>query len=436
MTSPTGPSAGQAQIPRSTPESPWPVRIVSMKVGQWIDRLGELWVEGQITQLTRRGGGIAFLTLRDPAAEVSIEVTCLPAVLDRSEVPLTEGTRVIMRGKFSYFPARGSLSLRVTEVRAVGIGELLARIEQLRRLLQAEGLFDPRLKRTPPFLPGTVGLVTARASAAERDVRKIASERWPAVRIRAEYATVQGPTAVPQLIRALQTLDADPEVDVIVIARGGGSVEDLLPFSNEALCRAIHAATTPVVSAIGHEPDNPLCDHVADIRAATPTDAAKRVVPDVGAELVRVGELRGRGRIALRGWVQREAHGLAGLRSRPALSQPRRIVDSRADEVARLLRDARRDVRRLIDAETATTTHLAARLKTLGPAATMARGYAVVQRVTTDGENPVVRSVAEVEPATQLRVRLPDGAVRAVVMRAERGARVTEAVSPSKEDPK
>ncbi len=391
-----------------------------MKVAQWIDRLGDVWVEGQITQLNRRSGGIAFLTLRDPSANVSIQVTCQPQVLDRSEVPLGEGTQVIMRGKFLYWSGRGSISLRVTEVRAVGIGELLARIERLRQLLYAEGLFDPRIKRPLPFLPRTVGLVTARASAVERDVRSIAEDRWPAVRIRAEYATVQGPTAVSQLIRSLQVLDADPEVDVIVLARGGGSVEDLLPFSDETLCRAIHAATTPIVSAIGHEPDNPLCDHAADARAATPTDAAKRVVPDVAAETMRIGELRERSRAALRGWVEREARAVASLRSRPALADPRRIVDVRANEISRLRRDALRDIRRIVDGESATVGHLAARLSALGPAATMARGYAIVQRVTPDGHNPVVRSIADLAPATQLRVRLPDGAARAAVMAVER----------------
>ncbi|GAA1070748.1 exodeoxyribonuclease VII large subunit [Tsukamurella spumae] len=417
MTAPgTGATAGPSSGGPSTAEHPWPVRVVSMKIGQWIDRLGEVWVEGQITQLNRRGGGTAFLTLRDPSANVSLQVTCLPAVLDRSEVPLNEGTQVIVRGKFTYWAGRGSLSLRITEIRAVGVGELLARIERLRQLLHAEGLFDPRLKRPLPFLPRTVGLVTARASAAERDVRSIAEGRWPDVRIRAEYATVQGSTAVPQLVTALRTLDADPEVDVIIMARGGGSVEDLLPFSDEALCRAVHAARTPIVSAIGHEPDNPLCDFAADVRAATPTDAAKRVVPDVVSELARIAELRSRAAAALRGWVSREAHTLEALRSRPVFAHPMRLVDDRSAEIERLLRDARRDVRRTVDRESDGVRHLAARLTTLGPAATMARGYAVVQKITPDGENPVVRSIDDLAPGSQLRVRVPDGAANTAVM--------------------
>lgn len=411
MSGPTGAGTGPC-----TAENPWPVRVVSMKVASWIDRLGEVWVEGQITQLNRRGAGVAFLILRDPAANVSLQVTCPGAVLDRAPVRLAEGTAVIVRGKFSYWAGRGSLSLRISEIRAVGIGELLARLERLRQLLRAEGLFDPRLKRPLPFLPGTIGLITGRASAAERDVRSIAEGRWPAVRLRTEYATVQGPTAVPQIIAALRTLDADPAVDVIILARGGGSVEDLLPFSDEALCRAIHAATTPIVSAIGHEPDSPLSDLVADVRAATPTDAAKQVVPDVAAERARIAELRGRSAAALRGWVSREEHRLEGLRSRPVLANPLRMVDQRTEDIDRFRRGGRRDIRRLLERESTGLSHLAARLSALGPAATMARGYAVVQRVTPDGLNPVVRSITEIAPATQLRVRLPDGAARAAVM--------------------
>ncbi|MBD0323727.1 MAG: exodeoxyribonuclease VII large subunit, partial [Aldersonia sp.] len=287
-------------------EQPWPVRSVATKVAQWIDRLGSIWVEGQVTQINvRPGTRTAFLVLRDPVADMSLSVTCTPELIRDSPVPLREGTRVIVFGKLSFFTGRGTLSLRITEIRAVGIGELLARIERLRGLLAAEGLFDPRLKRPLPFLPHTVGLITGRASAAEHDVLTVARSRWPAVQFEIRNTAVQGPTAVAQILAALADLDRDPHVDVIVLARGGGSVEDLLPFSDEALCRAIVACTTPVVSAIGHEPDAPLCDHVADLRAATPTDAAKRVVPDAVAEAALVRELRERSAAALRGWVQR-----------------------------------------------------------------------------------------------------------------------------------
>lgn len=404
----------------SSPEQPWPVRTVSTKVAQWIDRLGSVWVEGQITQINARPGTrTAFLVLRDPSVDMSLSVTCSPQLLRDAPVPLTEGSRVVMFGKLSFWTGRGSVSLRVTEIRAVGIGELLARIERLRALLAAEGLFDPRLKRPLPFLPGTIGLITGRASAAEHDVLSVAQRRWPAVRFEVRNTAVQGPTAVPQIIEALEELDRDPHVDVIILARGGGSVEDLLPFSDETLCRAIVACTTPVVSAIGHEPDSPLSDHVADLRAATPTDAAKRVVPDAVAEQALVSELRGRAGAALRNWVARESHLVAQLRSRPVLADPLSGIDRRAEEVERLRDTARRDVTRTIDAEATAVEHLRARLATLGPAATLARGYAVVQRVYGDTEPEVLRSVDDAPPGTQIRVRLADGAVRAAVMGRE-----------------
>lgn len=404
----------------STAEQPWPVRTVSTKVAQWIDRLGSVWVEGQITQINARPGTrTAFLVLRDPSVDMSLSVTCSPQLLRDAPVPLTEGSRVVMFGKLSFYTGRGTVSLRVTEIRAVGIGELLARIERLRALLAAEGLFDPRLKRPLPFLPGTIGLVTGRASAAEHDVLSVAQRRWPAVRFEVRNTAVQGPTAVPQIIEALEELDRDPRVDVIILARGGGSVEDLLPFSDEALCRAIVACTTPVVSAIGHEPDSPLSDHVADLRAATPTDAAKRVVPDAVAEQALVADLLERSAAALRNWVQRESHLVAQLRSRPSLADPLSGIDRRAEEVERLRDAARRDVTRAIDAESTTVAHLQARLTTLGPAATLARGYAVVQKVLGDAEPEVLRSVDDAPPGTQIRVRLADGAVRAAVMGRE-----------------
>lgn len=395
----------------SSAEQPWPVRTVSMKVQQWISRLGSVWVEGQLTQVNNRPG-TAFLVLRDPAADISLTLTCPARVLAASPVPLTEGTRVIVHGSPDFYPGRGTFSLRITEIRAVGIGELLARLERLRRLLEAEGLFDPRRKRALPFLPGTVGLITGRASAAERDVLSVAEQRWPAVRLAVRNVPVQGPTAVPAILTALAELDADPHVQVIVLARGGGSVEDLLPFSDEGLCRAVAACTTPVVSAIGHEPDTPLCDLVADVRAATPTDAAKRVVPDAAAEAALVAELRTRARAALTGWVQRESRGLAQLRSRPVLADPLRSLDARTEDVSRLRTAARREVRSTLDVQTARVEALRGRWRTLGPAATLARGYAVVQRLDPEG-TPVLRSVADAPAGARLRIRLADGAVHA-----------------------
>ncbi|WP_434085826.1 exodeoxyribonuclease VII large subunit [Mycolicibacterium rufum] len=401
--------------PGQSPENPFPVRGVAIRVAGWIDKLGAVWVEGQIAQLTLRpNSNTAYITLRDPAADMSLSLTCPRDLVTNAPVKMTDGTQVIVYGKPNFYTGRGTFSLRVSDIRAVGVGELLARIERLRRLLDAEGLFDPRLKRPIPFLPGTIGLITGRASAAEHDIMAVASGRWPAVRFEVRNTVVQGPNAVPQIVEALRALDAHPDVDVIVLARGGGSVEDLLPFSDETLCREIVRCTTPVVSAIGHEPDNPLCDLVADLRAATPTDAAKRIVPDTAAEQALVGDLRRRSARALRNWVNREQHTLAQLRSRPVLARPLEAITARAEEIHRARRAARRDITRLLGAESERVGHLAARLTTLGPAATLARGYAVVQAVRADGVPHVLHAVADAPAGTRLRVRVSDGAITAV----------------------
>ena len=397
--------------PGSSADNPFPVRSVATRVQAWIDKLGIVWVEGQLTEITTRGA-TTFMVLRDPAADMSLRVNCRSDLVRAAPVKLAEGVQVVVCARPQFDPRRGSFALRVSEIRAVGLGELLARIEMLRRVLAAEGLFDARLKRGLPFLPNLVGLITGRASAAERDVTTVASTRWPGVRFEIRNTAVQGTSAVAQIVDALRDLDRHPDVDVIVIARGGGSVEDLLPFSDETLCRAIAACTTPVVSAVGHEPDNPLCDLVADVRAATPTDAAKKVVPDTAAELARVSELRQRSANALRNWVGREQRGLAQMRSRPVLAHPLRMVTERSAEIERSRDAARRDIRRVVRVESDRVTHLTARLATLGPAATLARGYAVVQRM--DGSAEVLRSTADAPAGTPLRIRLSDGALSAV----------------------
>lgn len=412
----------------NTPDTAWPVRTINTKIADWLHKLGQVWVEGQLTQINRRPGTrTAFLTLRDPAADISIQVTCNPDLLARAQVQLTEGARVVVLGRPVFYTGRGTVSLRVTEIRPVGIGELLARIERLRQLLAAEGLFDSARKRPLPFLPGTIGLITGRASAAQRDIVSVAQSRWPAVRFKIRDAPVQGPTAVPRMLRHLAELDADPEVDVIILARGGGSVEDLLPFSDEALCRAVAKVTTAVVSAIGHEPDSPLLDLAADLRAATPTDAAKRVVPDVASELAMIRDLQSRSAGALRNWVTTQIRGLDAMRGRPVLAHPFRMIDERSEWLARAASDIRRDVARLVAHEDQRVEHLSARLATLGPAQTLARGYAVVQRVpgsasmnTPDDHPHVVGSVLDMPIGTQLRVRVADGATRAAVMGVEK----------------
>ncbi len=399
----------------NSPENPYPVRAVAIRIAGWIEKLGTVWVEGQLAQINiRPGAKTVFMVLRDPAADMSLSVTAPRNLVENAPVKLSEGVQVVVCGKPNFFTGRGTFTLRLSEIRAVGIGELLARIERLRRLLEAEGLFDQRLKRPIPFLPNTVGLITGRASAAERDVTTVAATRWPGVRFAIRNTAVQGPTAVSQIVTALKELDADKCVDVIVLARGGGSVEDLLPFSDETLCREIAACRTPVVSAVGHEPDNPLCDLVADLRAATPTDAAKRIVPDTAAEQLLLNDLRRRSAQALRNWVTREERALAQLRSRPVLAEPLAALSARADEIHRARSAVRRDIARIVDVESERVGHLSARLATLGPAATLARGYAVVQSVTPQGRSAVLRSTADAPAGTALRVRVGDGAIAAV----------------------
>jgi exodeoxyribonuclease VII large subunit len=379
-------------------ERPVPVRTVLQLVGGWIGRLGRVWVEGQIAECTRRGSSV-FLTLRDPIAAVSVRVICTRQVYD--ETAPAEGARVIIWARPDFNAARGSFSLTALEIRAVGVGELLARLERLRRELAAEGLFSAERKRRLPFLPGLIGLICGRESAAQRDVQRNAARRWPAVRFRVEQVAVQGPYAVAEVTDALHRLDADAEVDVIVIARGGGSLEDLLPFSDESLVRAVAACRTPVVSAIGHEQDAPLLDFVADLRASTPTDAAKRIVPDVAEQIALIGQLRDRARRCVTGWLDRETAWLESIRSRPALADPVREIDRQAEHTAMLLRRARVCIDANLARGSDDLAHVRARLLALSPAATLRRGYAIVQRI----DSGVVRAAAEVAPGERLTVR-------------------------------
>ena len=408
----------ESDRPASTAEAPWSVSKLNTTVKGWIEKLGWLWVEGQLAQINAKPTWkLSYLTLRDTQEQVSVQLTVNSGLLQSMPTPLKEGDRVVVRGKPAFYAGRGSFSMWVTDIRHVGEGELLARIEQLRKQLAAEGLFDPARKKPLPYLPTKIGLITGKASAAERDVISVAQGRWPAVQFAVINTPVQGALAVPAVVQALEQLDRDPDVDVIIIARGGGSVEDLLPFSEEALQRAVAAAVTPVVSAIGHEPDNPVLDNVADVRAATPTDAAKRVVPDVAQERALVAEARERMAAALRGWVQRERQGLASVRSRPVLADPLSAITRRREEVDRARGLIRRDVTYLLQKEQASVASLRAQVAALGPSATLARGYAVVQVLPRDGSGPeVVTSIEQSPPGSQLRIRVGDGSITAAAM--------------------
>jgi exodeoxyribonuclease VII large subunit len=403
---------------QTTAESPVPVRTVLRLAGEWVGRLGRIWVEGQIAELTRRGG-TAFLTLRDPVAAVSVRVIFARAVLDAADPPPAEGARVVVWAKPDLNTARGSFSLTGVEIRAVGIGELLARLDRLRRSLAAEGLFAAERKRPLPFLPATIGLICGRDSAAERDVLRNAAARWPAVRFRVEEVAVQGTYAVAEVTDALHRLDADRDVEVIVIARGGGSVEDLLPFSDETLIRAVAACQTPVVSAIGHEQDSPLLDLVADVRASTPTDAARRVVPDVAEQLALVAQHRARARRALTGRLDREWSWLTDIRSRPALADPLQEISRQEEVVIALAERARRCFATGLERASDDVGHIRGRLLALSPAATLRRGYAIVQSL--DGR--VVRRATDVAAGEGLMVRFAEDQLRVT---AERAANTTK----------
>ena len=292
-------------------------------------------------------------------------------------------------------------------VSKASFGELLARIERLKQLLAAEGLFAAERKQRLPFLPATVGLVCGRASAAEHDVLENAKRRWPAVRFRVENVAVQGPTAVPSVVEALRRLDADAEVDVIVIARGGGSVEDLLPFSDEALVRAVVACRTPVVTAVGHETDTPLVDHAADRRASTPTDAAKLVVPDVAEEQQRLRGLQLRARRCVQGRVDAEQHRIDGLRTRPALADPTGLLTRWSADVAAVRERGRRATLACVAEARTDVARLSARVTALSPQATLDRGYAVLQRA----DGAAVRDPAEVDVGERLTARVAAGRI-------------------------
>lgn len=376
---------------QSSPESPLPLRSVSTMIASWVARLGEVWVEGQVAQLTRRPGvSTAFLTLRDTDANISMTVTCPRHLVEAANV--VEGARVVLRARPDFYAERGALSLRASDLRQVGLGELLARLEQLKRLLSQEGLFAAGRKRALPFWPHTIGLITGRASAAEHDVVENTRRRLPGARFRIEHAATQGPSAVIDLVGALKRLDADPDVEVIVLARGGGSVEDLLPFSNETLLRAVSACRTPVVSAIGHETDVPLLDFVADVACSTPTDTARRLVPDLGEERAAIADARARGRRVVVTRLERERTAISDVPDRLTAAITGRLHRG-STELAVHQQQLHRLVRTRLDTARAEIVHVRARVGALSPLATLSRGYAVV--INADGH--ALRDPAQVD---------------------------------------
>lgn len=398
-----------AVAPRdSTADAPTSVARLNGTIRDFVARWNTVWVEGEITSWNVRGGNI-FARLKDTRSDAQISIRIWSSVRPRIPSDLAVGDHVVAAVKADYFVKAGDFSFAVSAMKHVGLGDQLERLEKLRLQLRQEGLFDASRKKRLPFLPHVIGLITGEKSDAEKDVHRNAELRWPQVRFRTEYAAVQGDRCVPDTLAALARLDADPDVDVIVIARGGGDPQTLLGFSDERLVRAVAAASTPVVSAIGHENDHPLLDDVADLRASTPTDAAKRIVPDVSEQRALIAQLRSRATSRV---TQRLSHDIAQLeqlRSRPALRSPDPIIDSRSQEVWLTLSRGRDTITRRLDAAGRATSELRASLRALSPAATLARGYAIAH---LDG-GAILRDAADAPAGSALTITVDRGSLAA-----------------------
>jgi exodeoxyribonuclease VII large subunit len=391
-------------------ESPAPVRAVTEAIKEYLDRLGPIWIEGEIAELNERSGGMAFMRLRDSSVDMSLSVMCHKSVL-ASVAPLPANARVVLYAKGSWYTKNGSYTLSAREIRQVGVGELLARLEALKTMLAAEGLFDSENKVALPLLPRKIGLICGRNTDAERDVVENAKRRWPAVQFEIREVTVQGAAAVSEVSAALAELEALADVDVIIITRGGGSFEDLLPFSDEGLVRLAAQCSTPIVSAIGHEKDSPLLDLVADFRASTPTDAAKRVVPDINEEIDLIEKLRDRASRFMRNMIELESSKIANLAARPVLRDPTVMITSRLEIITSLRDRSIRSFQGRLAIAQEELQQVTARVRALSPQATLDRGYAVVQ--LADGS--IARDSAALKDGEKLRIRLAQGETSAMV---------------------
>ena len=389
-------------------ESPAPVRVVSEAIKDYVDRLGPIWIEGEISELNERSGMMAFMRLRDTSVDMSISVMCHKSVIATVK-PLPDNARVVLYAKPSFYTKNGSLSFSAREIRQVGVGELLARLEALKNLLAAEGLFDSDRKVALPLLPKVIGLICGRNTDAEKDVVENAKRRWPSVQFEIREVTVQGAAAVSEVSDALRELEANKDVKVIIITRGGGSFEDLLPFSDEGLVRLAASCTTPIVSAIGHEKDAPLLDLVADYRASTPTDAAKRVVPDIAEEIAMISAMRDRARRTLLNRINLEATQIANFKNRPVMKDPLVLITTRAEIIAGLRDRSNRSFAHQLKLAKEELKQIKARVRALSPQATLDRGYSVVQ--LADGQ--IVTDPKKLKQGDLLRLRLAKGETHA-----------------------
>ena len=389
-------------------ESPAPVRVVSEAIKDYVDRLGPIWIEGEISELNERSGMMAFMRLRDTSVDMSISVMCHKSVIATVK-PLPDNARVVLYAKPSFYTKNGSISFSAREIRQVGVGELLARLEALKNQLAGEGLFDSDRKVALPLLPKVIGLICGRNTDAEKDVVENAKRRWPGVQFEIREVTVQGAAAVSEVSDALRELEANKDVEVIIITRGGGSFEDLLPFSDESLVRLAASCETPIVSAIGHEKDAPLLDLVADYRASTPTDAAKRVVPDILEEIAMIDALRDRARRTLVSRIDLEVTRISNFKNRPVIQDPHVLITTRADIIAGLRDRSNRSFGASIKLAKEELKQVKARVRALSPQATLDRGYSVVQ--LADGQ--IVSDPKKLKKGDLLRLRLAKGETQA-----------------------
>ena len=396
--------------PTNPAEAPFSVRAISERIGAIIDGLSEVWIEGELSEINvRPGSPTIFMRLRDTSADMSISVRCFKNVFD-SVAPLEQNARVVIRSKPTWWTKNGSLSFNISEIRQVGVGELMARLEALKNLLAEEGLFDLDRKRPLPFLPTVVGLICGRNSDAGKDVVENAKRRWPSVQFEIREVAVANAAAVSEVSAALTELDADPSVDVIIITRGGGSFEDLLPFSDESLLRLVASCQTPIVSAIGHEKDAPLLDLVADWRASTPTDAGKRVVPDMDEELSKISNLQDRANRFIQNRIDFEISKIKGFMDRQIMREPQTIITTRLEIIKGLIGRSHRAMSGELALASEEISSLQAQVRTLSPQATLDRGYSVVQK--SDGS--VLRKASDVKAGEKLRLRLAKGEVSAI----------------------
>jgi exodeoxyribonuclease VII large subunit len=392
-------------------DAPATVRVVSEAIKEYVERLGPIWIEGEISELNERSGMMAFMRLRDPSVDMSISVMCHKSVIAAVK-PLPDNARIVMYAKPSWYTKNGSLSFSAREIRQVGVGELLARLEALKNLLAGEGLFNSDRKVALPLLPKVIGLICGRNTDAEKDVVENAKRRWPSVQFEIREVTVQGAAAVTEVSAALRELEANKDVEVIIITRGGGSFEDLLPFSDEGLVRLAASCETPIVSAIGHEKDSPLLDLVADYRASTPTDAAKRVVPDIAEEIQMISAMRDRARRTLLNRLDLESTRITNFKNRPVMKDPHVLITTRAEVIAGLRDRSNRSFGASIKLAKEELKQIKARVRALSPQSTLDRGYSVVQ--LADGQ--IVTDPKKLKAGDELRLRLAKGETKATAL--------------------